>query len=147
MDNTMDDREITELLYSEDPQGPVQLDKKYRSLCESIALHVLGNREDAEECASDALMKVYGSIPPEKPAFLKAFTLKAARRTAIDCLRKRNASRRPDAHMTEIEGELEMFLSETDELAQREDSEAIRNVLNSYLDGLPARDQIGRAHV
>lgn len=78
MDNTMDDREITELLYSEDPQGPVQLDKKYRGLCESIALHILGNREDAEECASDALMKVYGSIPPEKPAFLKAFTLKAA---------------------------------------------------------------------
>jgi len=76
---------------------------KYRNLCESIALHILGNREDAEECASDALMKVYGSIPPEKPAFLKAFTLKAARHTAIDCLRKRNAGRRPDAHLTDVE--------------------------------------------
>lgn len=27
MDETMNDRDITELLYSEDPQGPVQLDK------------------------------------------------------------------------------------------------------------------------
>ena len=118
MDETMDDREITELLYSDDPQGPVQLDTsredfifparsgyaasisralhvrcrgrhmgafpckhgrhpvarrltKYRSLCESIALHVLGNREDAEESASDALMKVSGSIPPEKPPKMK----------------------------------------------------------------------------
>ena len=142
MDNTMDDREITELLYSEDPQGPVQLDKKYRNLCESIALHILGNREDAEECANDALMKVYGSIPPEKPAFLKTFTLKAARHTAIDCLRKRNAGRRPDAHLTDIEGELQVFLSGKDELAQRADSEAIREVLNSFLDGLPARDRI-----
>ena len=142
MDETMDDREIAELLYSEDPQGPVQLDKKYRNLCESIALHILGNREDAEECASDALMKVYGSIPPEKPAFLKTFTLKAARHTAIDCLRKRNAGRRPDAHLTDIESELEVFLSGKDELAQRADSEAIREVLNSFLDGLPARDRI-----
>ena len=132
MNETLNDRDITELLYSGDPQGSEQLDRKYRNLCGSIAFHILGNREDAEECANDALMKVFSSIPPERPAFLKAFTIRTARRAAIDRLRRRNAGRRPDAHLAEIEGEL----------SQRADSEAIREVLNRFLEGLPAFDRI-----
>ena len=142
MNETLNDRDITELLYSGDPQGSEQLDRKYRNLCGSIAFHILGNREDAEECANDALMKVFSSIPPERPAFLKAFTIRTARRAAIDRLRRRNAGRRPDAHLAEIEGELEMLSRGEDELSQRADTEAIREVLNRFLEGLPAFDRI-----
>ena len=41
MDETMNDRDITELLYSEDPQGPVQLDKS-REAFVSPALYIKG---------------------------------------------------------------------------------------------------------
>ena len=49
----MDDRAIVELYHRREERAIAETDKKYGGLCRSIALRLLGVREDAEECVND----------------------------------------------------------------------------------------------
>lgn len=49
----MDDFAIVELYHRREEQAIAESDKKYGTLCRSIALRLLGFREDAEECVND----------------------------------------------------------------------------------------------
>lgn len=59
-----------------------------------IALRVLGDGRDAEECVNDALLRAWNAIPPHKPAALGPFLAKIVRGLAIDRLRAREADKR-----------------------------------------------------
>ena len=45
----------------------LQQQEKYNVYCLSIAMNILGNIEDAEECVNDAYLNTWNSIPPNKP--------------------------------------------------------------------------------
>ena len=62
----MDDRSIIELFLERSEEAILQTDNKYGRYCHRIAFNILGNDEDSEECVNDALMRVWGSIPPNE---------------------------------------------------------------------------------
>jgi RNA polymerase sigma-70 factor (ECF subfamily) len=90
----MEDREIVELYWQRREEALGESRKKYGGLCFSVALSVLGSREDAEEAASDALLRAWNSIPPQKPEYLDAYLAKLSRRAAVDLLRRSLAGKR-----------------------------------------------------
>ena len=50
----MNDSEIIELYFQRDEQAIKETDSRYGGLCHHIAYNILNNKEDAEECVSDA---------------------------------------------------------------------------------------------
>ena len=90
----MDDRHIVELFERRDPAAIRETQDAYGRQLTTIAMAVLSDPQDAEECVSDGLLRAWNSIPPHKPTFLGAFLGKIVRQLAIDRLRAREADKR-----------------------------------------------------
>ena len=102
----MEDTDIIELFLNRSEEAIRQTDIKYSKLCFGIAWNILLNKEDSEECVNDTWLITWNEIPPKIPKILSAFLGKITRNQAIDCLRRKNAFKRPDSHMADINGEL-----------------------------------------
>ena len=102
----MKDREITALFRERREEALEAAMKQYGGLCFSVALGVLGDREDAREAVNDALLRAWNSIPPQDPEFLDAYLAKLTRRAAVDRLRRDRARRRRTAEDALETGEL-----------------------------------------
>ena len=107
--------------------------ERYGGLCHRVALNILGNQADAEECVNDAYLKVWNSIPPERPASLQAFITKITRNLALDRFRTKRRQKRSEDFTVmlselgdcipapeergadELLGHIKAFLTEADE--------------------------------
>ena len=132
----MDDRSIIELFLQRSEEAILQTDQKYGRYCHRIAFNVLGNDEDSEECVNDALMRVWGSIPPNEPKSLSSFIGKITRNLALDKLRQKNSDKRGNGDIPLVLDELAECISGEDELSRREDSAEITAAINKFLEGL-----------
>ncbi len=90
----MDDERIIQLFFDRQEEGLTAAIEKYRAGCYALALRLLGNEEDAEECVNDAFLEAWNGIPPQRPESLPAFLKTVVHRRAVSRLRKRNAQRR-----------------------------------------------------
>ena len=116
------DKKITTLLESRSEQALKLLSEKYGGLCSSISYNVLGNRSDSEEVTNDTYMKVWNTIPPEKPRSLCAYVAKIVRNLSLDKLRYNTRSKRcgeTDALLSELESVLNTFLAQLDERTRK----------------------------
>ena len=82
----MEEREILALLEARSETALDRLTEQYAPLCRQIAREILGSPEDAEECWNDALLRLWNSVPPERPRHLRAYLAKLTRHAAIDRL-------------------------------------------------------------
>lgn len=81
--------------------------KKYGALCRSIALRLLGIREDAKECVNDTWHAAWDWMPPDRPQALGAFLGHITRNLAVSRWRRDHAQKRYDG--------MEMLLSELED--------------------------------
>ena len=79
----MDDAGIIELYLARSQDAIVETDRKYGRLCRHIAMNILHNDEDSEECVNDTYFGVWNAIPPQMPSKLSAFISKIARNLAL----------------------------------------------------------------
>ncbi len=106
----MDDKRIIELYFARDNAAAEETALKYGALCRKIALSILGNEQDAEECENDTYLSLWQSIPPHKPVKLSAYIAKVARNHALRRLSYMNAQKRravlvPADELAELIGE------------------------------------------
>lgn len=90
----MEDRQIVALFEQRNAAAIRETQQAYGRQLHTIAMAVLRDELDAEECVSDGLLRAWNVIPPQKPAFLGAFLSKIVRQLAIDRLRAREADKR-----------------------------------------------------
>ena len=90
----MEDVEIINLLWQREEMGLLELERKYRAYCNAIAMNILQSAEDAEECVSDTWMKIWNSIPPNRPESLKLYAARIMRNLAFNRYRDARAERR-----------------------------------------------------
>ena len=50
----IDDEKIIEMFFERSEQGIRELDIKYGKVCHNLSYHIVGSRQDAEECVNDA---------------------------------------------------------------------------------------------
>lgn len=62
--------------------------------CHTIAYNILGNREDAEECVSDAYLTVWNTIPPAEPISLRNFVTRIVRNLALNRYKEQHRDKR-----------------------------------------------------
>ncbi|MBR2634656.1 MAG: RNA polymerase sigma factor [Clostridia bacterium] len=80
----MDDSNIIALFRERNEDAIAETRQKYGAYCHSIAYHILRNHEDAEECVSDAYVRLWNCIPPQRPQMLSAFLGKITRNLALN---------------------------------------------------------------
>lgn len=105
----MDDLTIIELYFARDEKAIKETDIKYGRLCFTVAINILGNNEDSEECVNDTYLSVWNKIPPTRPNNFMAFICKITRNLALTRQKYNNRMKRsPDAYVsfTELEGVL-----------------------------------------
>ena len=90
----MEDSEIVARFWNREESAIVLCEKSYGSYCRSIALRILEDVSDAEECVNDTYQAVWDSIPPNKPAILSTYLGKLTRRISLKRLRSRDAQKR-----------------------------------------------------
>ena len=90
----MDDRQIIALFYERSEQAITELSKKYGDLCFKIAINILSDPQDAEECVNDAYLGAWNSIPPQNPTPLRAYLCRIVRNLALKKLRTNTALKR-----------------------------------------------------
>ncbi len=90
----MDDESILTLYHRRETAALTETASKYGHLCSSIAGHILGNPQDAEECVKDTWLHAWNAIPPAWPQCFSAWLSRVTRNLAISRLRKNTAAKR-----------------------------------------------------
>lgn len=80
----MEDSKIIELFFERSERAIAELSDKYGKLCMKIAMNILNNTEDAEECVNDSFLAVWNMVPPERPDHLLAFLIRIVRNYSIN---------------------------------------------------------------
>ena len=128
-----DDSGIVELFLERNEQALVFAARKYGVSLRKIALAVLGDESDAQECENDAYLKAWNSIPPNEPrTWLLPYLSKLVRETAIDRLRKEQAKKRA-AQFTELTQEIESSLPSLNDVETEVDGALLSAAISAFL--------------
>ena len=132
----MEDTRIIELYWERDEQAITETGAKYGVYCRAIAMQILQNGEDAEECVNDTYLRAWNAIPPHRPSRLSVFLGKITRRLALDRYAALTADKRGGGTQAAIIEEWRDALPDGD--GDPADDMAVRDALNRFLRQLPA---------
>ena len=104
----MEDNQIVDLYWERDERAIAESDTKYGRYCTQIAMHILDNAQDAEECVNDTYLRAWNAIPPSRPTKLGAFLGKITRNLSLDRYKAQKTAKRGDS----------LFLVSLDELSE-----------------------------
>ena len=135
----MEDEQILNLYFSRSEQAIGETASKYGPYCHSIAMHVLENEEDAEECVSDTYARVWNAMPPERPGRLLVWLAGITRNLSIDRWRRERTHGRGST-VTVLLSELEECVSSPRGLEEITDARELGRILNGWLESLPRQD-------
>ena len=90
----MDDSKIIELFFKRQEQAIIELSNKYGSVCLKVAFNILNNKQDTEECVSDAYLGAWNTIPPQNPNPLLSYVCRIVRNLAIKKYHANTAAKR-----------------------------------------------------
>ena len=134
----MDDEMIVDLYWNRDENAiSVSIDK-YGNYCRSIAINILGNTEDSEECVNDTFLRAWNSIPPHRPAILSAFLGKITRNLALNRYKYNTATKRGNGLTTDVLDEIAGLVSDTESVERELDRKAFLCDIENFLDGISA---------
>ena len=134
----MDDSKIIELYWGRSEQAISETSKKYGRYCHYIAYSILLNDEDSEECVNDTYLRAWDSIPPQRPNKLQAFLGKITRNLSLNKWEKLSAEKRGAGQPSFILDELLECIPNEEDAAHTVENMVIRDVLDRFLDELPA---------
>lgn len=112
----MDDVKIVELYWQRSERAIDETVKKFGAYLHKIAMNILANREDAEECVNDTYVGAWNSMPDNRPARLSPYLGRIVRNAALDRVLS-------DTRLKRGGGEVPLALDELFDVASRDDTE------------------------
>lgn len=104
----MEDSTIVTLFWDRDEQALTETVNKFGAYCHRIAMNILANTHDAEECTNDTWLAAWNSMPENRPERLAPYLGRITRNLALD-------RRSSDAAQKRGGGQVQLVL---DELAE-----------------------------
>lgn len=136
----MKDQDIIALYNARNEQAIAESSTKYGYYCTGIALNILQNMQDAEECVNDTWLRAWNSIPPAKPDHLQLYLGGITRHLSLDRFRKNTAAKRGGGELILALDEIhDVVASDADvpsQIAEQEFSVSF----NRFLRSLPERE-------
>ena len=136
--SAMNDFDIVELFFQRDERAITETDAKYGKYLFSVAYNIVHDRLDCEECLNDTYLDAWNTIPPERPAVLKAFLAIIMRRRVIDRYKAEKRKKRIPSELTVSLSELEFALSDDTPQSELEAEELCR-IISDFVRSLPER--------
>ena len=130
-----DDEEIVALFFARDESAITRTKEKYDKYLSAVAMNILKDPFEVEECLNDTYFRAWQSIPPERPTALPSFLAKIARNLSLDRYRAQSAEKRMGSRYAASLDELADSLADTDQISpeklldERETGEAISRFL------------------
>jgi RNA polymerase sigma-70 factor (ECF subfamily) len=137
----VEDLKIVELYWERDERAISQTEKKYGKYCHSIALGILRNELDAEECVNDVYLRVWESIPPHRPDRLPSFIGKITRNVSINRYIRDRAQKR-NGFTEVIFDEVAEIIPDPQSASDAMDDQILSDAINAFLATLPKRTRI-----
>lgn len=137
----MKDEEIIALFFERSEQAITELETRYGTLCRRIALNILGNRQDAEECVNDAYLGLWNAIPPEKPHPLSGYVCRIVRNLSLKKYHANTAEKRNSSYDAALD-ELEDCLSAPETTESALSAKELTSLLNAFLGTLSKEDRM-----
>ncbi len=133
----MNDGEIVELYLARDEEALRETSLRYGVRLRALALGILGDASEAEECENDTYLAAWNSIPPHEPRdYLFAYLARIARHLSLDRCRARSRAKR-SAHAEELTAELTDCLPAPDRTEARLDAKELAEAVSAWLRTLP----------
>lgn len=136
----MEDQLIIELFLGRSEKAITELSKKYGKRCMALAMGILNNEEDAEECVNDAYLTVWNQIPPLRPEYLGAYVARVARNLSLNRFHANTAKKRNSHYDICIE-EFAELIQNNENLEARILSAELKSKINTFLE---RQDKIDR---
>lgn len=131
----MDDKKIIELFWRRNEDAIKETKKKYGNYCFTIANNILSCNEDSEECVMDTYIRLWNTIPPERPNCFSTFIGRITRNIAIDSYFKKKANKR-FSNVQMAFDEISECLPDPDSDFSPADEIALKDAVNGFLESL-----------
>ncbi len=138
----MEDKDIIQLFFDRNEQAIEETSIKYGNYCNSIAMNILKNRADAEECVADTYQKCWNSIPPNRPSVFRIFLGKITRNLSFNMYKKMNADKRGSGQLALILDELAEVISDENSVENNIENKELLKEINIFLNGLSQQKRI-----
>ena len=136
----MDDSKIIDLYFARNEDAIRHTDDTYGRRLYHLAENIVKNGQDAEEIVSDTYMKVWDTIPPQRPQHFFAYLAKICRNFALKRLDWKNAGKRK-AEIVSLTEEMEMCIP--DQSRDREmEAKELGMILDRFLRTLTPENQM-----
>lgn len=132
----MEDNAIIELYWKRMQQAISETADKYGNRLSNLAMNILHDTEDSEECVNDTYHAAWNTMPPEKPDFFFAYLAKITRNFAFGKLDYYHAKKR-NVTIVELSEELENCIPSPNDLDRKFESEEIGRIISDFLNTQP----------
>ncbi len=137
----MHDEQIIALYLRRDEQATEETAQKYGKALNAMALRILTDKEDAEECVNDTYLKVWNTIPPTIPMNLSSYLHKIVRRISIDRFRARRSGKRKANEYTASIEELSECLAGEETPQNAMELQLLTETIQAFLQKLPKQQR------
>ena len=137
--SVMSDEKIVELYWQRDEQAISETDIKYKKFLFSVAMNIVHDMCDSEECLNDTYIGAWNSIPPARPVLLQSFLSTIMRRTAINRFNANKRQKRIVSEFTVSLSELEDFIADDGDMNAEIEAKELAKSISNYVRSLPDR--------
>ncbi len=138
---TLEDSKIIDLFFERSEDAISVLSDKYGALCEKLAVGILKNGRDAEECVNDTYLAVWNSIPPERPQRLISYVCRIARNIATAKYHSNTAEKRNSRYDVALD-ELEDCFASSESVEECCEANETARAINSFLMRLDSAERV-----
>lgn len=137
----MTDQKIVELFWARSQEAVAAAEDKYWAQLYRIARNILRDSFAADECANDALLAAWNSIPPEKPEPLSSWLFAVVRNIAMNRYRVQSAAKRGAGFCDHPFDELDEILSDPHTVESAVEGRELTRLIERFLDKLSREDR------
>lgn len=138
----MKDQAIIDLYWARDPRAVTASEEAYGAYCRAVARGILWDERDGEECVSDTWHRAWLSMPPRRPAVLRAFFGKITRNLALHLYERQHAQKRGGGQVPLALEELEECIPSAHSVENALEGQALSALLDRFLRELPSRERV-----
>lgn len=137
----MEDEKIISLFFQRSEQAIRELADKYGGACHRLSYRIVNDRQDAEECVSDAYLGVWNTVPPASPNPLLSYLLKIVRNISVKRYWHKGAAKRGSAFAAAME-EVEPCLASPETVENRVEARELARMIGSFLDTMTEQNRV-----
>lgn len=131
----MEDNQIIDLYWQRSENAIAETARKYGKLCRHVAMNIVGNILDAEECENDAYVATWNAIPPTRPNVFSAFLTRIVRNIAVNRYEYNKAQKRNNEFDVVLD-ELEECIAGKNTVESAYEEGMLAGMLDEFLEGL-----------